>query len=245
MNKLEACQRWFLKKLFFLPEHAPNHSLYIISGLLTIETLIDERKLFFLARIITSYKMPPLINNLYRLRLLQSFQGPENYITGFITDTIDCLAKYGLEPYLEQCAIDRSRIGSMAPNHKRPCTYSLISKNTVPAKFWSLSSLSPDLVPKFRTQIRLIGSFVLQGSVPWLKDLSEGLCPLCKADVEDNIHFFFNCNSLMNEWDTFWAKHYEKIERVCTYESKTFKLFISNLDQVTKLFPSWGLGTSF
>ena len=103
MNKLEACQRWFLKKVFHLPEHAPNHSLYIISGLLTIETL-DQRKLFFLARIITSHKMPPLINNLYRLRLLQSFQGPENYITGFVKDTIDCLAKYGLEPYLEQRA---------------------------------------------------------------------------------------------------------------------------------------------
>ena len=40
----------------------------------------------------------------------------------------------------------------------------------------------------------------------------------------------------MNEWDTFWAKLYEKIERVCTSESKTFKLFIiSNLDQVIKL----------
>ena len=39
----------------------------------------------------------------------------------------------------------------------------------------------------------------------------------------------------MNESNTFWAKLYEKIERVCTSESKTFKLFISNLDQVTKL----------
>ena len=39
----------------------------------------------------------------------------------------------------------------------------------------------------------------------------------------------------MNEWDTFCAKLYEKIERVRTSESKTFKLFISNLDQVTKL----------
>ena len=200
--------------------------------------------------------MPPLINNLYRLRLLQSFQGPENYVTGFVKDTIDCLAKYGLEPYLEQWArvsmfssysswkrivnsklfvIDRSNIGSMALNHTSPCTYSLILKNTVPAKFWSLSSLFPDLVPKFRTQIRLIGSFGLQGSVLWLKDLSEAFCTLCKTEVEDNINFFFNCKSRMNEWDTFWAKLYEKIERVCTSKSKTFKLFISNLDQVTKL----------
>ena len=155
--------------------------------------------------------MSPLINNLYRLRLLQSFQGPENYITGFVKDTIDCLAKYGLEPYLEQWARvsifpsysgwkrivnsklfdpDRSRIDSMALNDTSPCTYSSVLKNTAPAKFWSLSSLFPDLVPKFRTQIRLIGSFGLQGSVPWLKDSSEALCPLCKAEVEDNIHFF-------------------------------------------------------
>ena len=88
-------------------------------------------------------------------------------------------------------------------------------------------------MPKFRTQIRLIGSFGLQGSVPWLKDLSEALCPLCKAEVEDNIHVFFNCNSLINEWDPFWTKLYEKIDREDL--SKTFKLFISNLDQVTKL----------
>ena len=89
-------------------------------------------------------------------------------------------------------AIDRSRIGSMALSHTSPCTYSLILKNLVPAKFWSLSSLFPDLVPKFGTQIRLFGSFGLQGSVPWIKDLSEALCPLCKAEVEDNIHFFFS-----------------------------------------------------
>ena len=124
----------------------------------------------------------------------------------------------------------------MALNDTSPCTYRSILKNTDPAKFWSLSSLFPDLVPKFRTQIRLIGSFRLQGSVPWLKDSSEALCPLRKAEVEDNIHFFFKCNSLKNEWDTFWAKLFEKIERVCASESSTFKLFASNLDQVTKLF---------
>ena len=95
--------------------------------------------------------------------------------------------------------------------------------------------LFPDLLPKFRTRIRLIGSFGLQSSVQWIKDLSEALCPVCKAEVEDNIRFLFNCNSLMNEWDTFWVKLYEKIERVCTSETKTFRLFIGNLDQVTKL----------
>ena len=39
---------------------------------------------------------------------------------------------------------------------------------------------------------------------------------------------------------------YEKIERVCTSETKTFKVFITNLDQVTKLsFPVGGLELPF
>ena len=88
--------------------------------------------------------MPGLINNLYRLRLLQSFQGPENYITGFVKGTIDCLAKYGLELYLEQWArvsifpsysgwkrivnsklfaTDKSRIDSMALNNTYSYAY--------------------------------------------------------------------------------------------------------------------------
>ena len=93
----------------------------------------------------------------------------------------------------------------------------------------------PDLVPKFRAQVRLIGSFGLQCSVLWLKDSSEALCPLCKAKVEVNIHSFFECNSLTNERDTFWAKLFKKIERVGASESSAFKLFTSNLDQVTRL----------
>ena len=101
-------------------------------------------------------------------------------------------------------------------------------------------------MPKFRTQNRLVGSFGLQGSVPWLKNSSGALCLPCRAEVEDNIHFFFKGNSLMNEWDTFWANLCEKIERVCRSESKTFKLFISNLDQVTKLsFLGGGLQLPF
>ena len=40
----------------------------------------------------------------------------------------------------------------------------------------------------------------------------------------------------MNEWDTFWANFFEKIEIVCASESSTFKVYTNNLDQVTKLF---------
>ena len=57
---------------------------------------------------------------------------------------------------------------------------------------------------------------------------------------------FFKYNLLKNEWDTFWAKLFEKIERVCALESSTFKLFTNNLDQVTKfLFLVGGLELPF
>ena len=50
-----------------------------------------------------------------------------------------------------------------------------------------------------------------------------------------NMVIFDKCTSLKNQWNAFWAKRFEKIKRVCAPASSTFKLFISNLDQVTKL----------
>ena len=52
-HSFEQARNLFLKKLFHLLEHARDHSLHFISGLLTIRTLIDQRNLFFLVRIIT------------------------------------------------------------------------------------------------------------------------------------------------------------------------------------------------
>ena len=46
---------------------------------------------------------------------------------------------------------------------------------------------------RLHTQARLMGSFGLNGSVPWLKDTEGALCSICKEDVENTYHFFLDC----------------------------------------------------
>ena len=69
LNKLERCQRWFLKKLFYLPDYIESSILYIISGLPTISTLLHQKRLYFLGRIISLKKIPKVVSDIFRARL--------------------------------------------------------------------------------------------------------------------------------------------------------------------------------
>ena len=66
-------------------------------------------------------------------------------------------------------------------------------ENISPPDFWSLADEYPDLVTRLHTQARLMGSFGLNGSFPWLKDMEGGLCFICKENVENTYHFFLYC----------------------------------------------------
>ena len=44
LEKLERCQRWFLKKLFHLPDFVDSLLLNIISGLPTVGSLLHQKK---------------------------------------------------------------------------------------------------------------------------------------------------------------------------------------------------------
>ena len=46
IKKLERCQRWFVRKVFYLPNHSDVSSLQSISGLISVELQIDVRRLF-------------------------------------------------------------------------------------------------------------------------------------------------------------------------------------------------------
>ena len=69
LDKLEGCQRWFLKKLFYLPDYIESSILYIISGLSTISTLLHQKRLYFLGRIISLKKIPKVVSDILRARL--------------------------------------------------------------------------------------------------------------------------------------------------------------------------------
>ena len=60
LEKLKRCQRWFIRRLFHLPDYTSNEILAIVSGIPSVSTIINQKKLYFLGRIITLPKIPML-----------------------------------------------------------------------------------------------------------------------------------------------------------------------------------------
>ena len=65
LAKLERCQQWFLKNIFYVPNFAPIRLLLKLSSLNSIESEIVLRKLLFLGRMITENKLTPTVRNLF------------------------------------------------------------------------------------------------------------------------------------------------------------------------------------
>ena len=69
LTKLERCQQWFLKNIFYVPNFAPDSLLLTLSGLNSIESEIDLKKLMFWGRLITEPKMAPVVRFLFSGRV--------------------------------------------------------------------------------------------------------------------------------------------------------------------------------
>ena len=100
LDKLERCQRWFPKKLFYLPDYIESTILYIISGLPTISTLLHQKRLYFLGRIISLKKIPKIVSDIFKARLHtlddNNFVAPQ----GFLGEIAQSLKLFGLTSYL-------------------------------------------------------------------------------------------------------------------------------------------------
>ena len=60
LEKLERCQRWFIRRLFHLPDYTSNEILAIIGGIPSVTTIINQKKLSFLAELSQCRKYPML-----------------------------------------------------------------------------------------------------------------------------------------------------------------------------------------
>ena len=92
--QLERCQRWFLRKVFHLPKFCDSIILTKISGLWSVESAVNYRKLLFFARTIN--RSPK--DNVYQLLLLRidNFLNHPDRSTGFIKDNTEICKKYDL-----------------------------------------------------------------------------------------------------------------------------------------------------
>ena len=74
LNQLERCQQWFLKKIFYIPQFAPVKFLLKVSGLISVESEIDVKKLLFLGRLITEMKMASAVKGPFFSRVDSFFK---------------------------------------------------------------------------------------------------------------------------------------------------------------------------
>ena len=65
LAKLERCQQWFLKNIFYVPNFGLIRLILKLSGLNSIESETALRKLLFLGRMITENKLTPTVRNLF------------------------------------------------------------------------------------------------------------------------------------------------------------------------------------
>ena len=93
----------------------------------------------------------------------------------------------------------------------------------------------PDLVPKRRTQLRVMVNAGLQGRVPWLRNSCKSICPICKSEEEDNYHFLLRCKAMRPEVDLFWSKLFSLIQTEATFEVNVIINFLGNLYDHSKV----------
>ena len=84
----------------------------------------------------------------------------------------------------------------------------------------------PDLMPKCRTQLRVMVNAGLQGGVPWLNNSCKSICPICKSEEEGNYHFLLRCKAMRPEIDLFWSKLFSLIETKATFEPDIISNFL-------------------
>ena len=162
----------------------------------------------FWGRLITERKMAPAVSSLFSSRL-DSFFDANITSRGVLATICDSLHKYNLFHYLELWfresipryskwkTIIKTKILKketddwfrFCSDHPSMLVAQTCLENISPYQFWSIADRYPDLVSHLHVQIRLMGNFGLNGSVPWLTNTDGELCLFFKNSVEDVSHF--------------------------------------------------------
>ena len=150
----------------------------------------------------------PVVRDISRFRAKEYFRNPDCVTTGFMGDIVRPLKKYYLHSYFslwinadlfpfyvfwkrtvnkKVYKYDKEKLLSSASDSSN-LTVSIFGS------LWSITFSFPDLVPKFRNQVRHMGGHGLQGGIPWLREVDQAICPLCKSGTEDLTHFLLKCS---------------------------------------------------
>ena len=250
LTKLERCQQWFLKNIFYVPNFASNSLLLTLSGLNSIESEIDLKKLMFLGRLITEPKMAPVVRFLFSSRFDIFFDAT---ITsrGVLPSICDSMYKYNLFHYLGlwfsesifptytnwKTIVKTKILGRGVDNWYLFCIHhpsmrvaQACLENISPDQFCSIADLHPDLVRHLHVQIRPMGNFRIKGDVPWLTNTDGELCLLCKESIEDVSHFLSDCPNFRDNRESLWSNLSQKVMACNPSDGTQISHFVSSLD---------------
>ena len=252
--KLERCQYWFLKHIFYVPEFAPGPLLLKLLDLNSIESEVATKKLLFLGRLIAEPKMTPLIKNFFDSRT-KSFFDSDISSLGVLPSIAESLKKFDPFYYYETCYnnsifptcrnwkyivrdnilhFEKSAWHSYGDTHPKMQISSSSSCKCVPFHFWSLADRFPDLVNKLHVQVRLMGQFGRSGS---MARYSYGaFCFVCKQDVESVTHFFLDYSYFKQNFLSLWRNLKLKVTVSSQADGVNICQFIDNLDRPHKVF---------
>ena len=91
-----------------------------------------------------------------------------------------------------------------------------------------------------------MGSFGLNGSVPWLKDTEGALSFICKEDLENTYHFFLDRSQFQGNFDYVWHKLQLKFTRSNPTDGIQIANLIKKLNRQNKvMLLVGGLSLSF
>ena len=248
--RLEHCQSWFLKDIFYIPKFALGPLLLVLSCLNSVESEISTTKLLLLGRLITEPKMPPAVKSLFDSRT-KSFFDSDITSLGVLPSIAEALHKYEIFHYFENWHnsstfliysswkkivrdkifdFERCASDSFCEPHPDMRVVQSCLENVSPFRFWSLANQFPNLVSRLHVQVRLMGNFGPNGSLPWLQNIDGAICFLCKEDIESVTHFFLDCSYFRNNFESLSHKLKIRIARFNPIDGAYICNFIKNLD---------------
>ena len=199
--KLQGCQYWFLKHIFYVPEFAPGPFLLKLSGLNSIESEVATKKLLFSGRLITEPKMMPLIKNLFDSRTKRFFNSDISSL-GVLPSIAESLEKFDLFYYFETWY--NNSIFCTYPNWKNIVRDSIIHFEK--SAWHSYRDTHPDMQIASSCLSFLVSSqpFLRHGGIRWLCDSDGAFCFVCKQDFESMTHFLLDCSYFKQNFLSLW-----------------------------------------
>ena len=173
--KLERCQSWFLRIIFYAPKFAPRVLLLKLSNLNSVEAEVDIKKTLILGRLITQANMAETVKSLFLVRVENYFDSRFSSL-GAIPSICETLRKYDLFQHFENwftnsifptysswkklveakvCENDKRIWAQYCLDHPSFQLPKICLDNVNSHRFWSLAKDYPDLVSRLHTQTRL------------------------------------------------------------------------------------------